>query len=60
MSKKIRRLIVLAIISASMAFATGCGAGSAGKDTGKEAASTVENGGNADSACEKGRKCTYK
>lgn len=47
MSKKIRRLIVLAIISASMAFATGCGAGSAGKDTGKEAASTVENGGNA-------------
>ena len=43
MSKKIRGLIVLAIISASMTFSTGCGAGS----TGKEVASVPETGGNA-------------
>ena len=50
MSKKIRRLIVLAIISASMAFATGCGAGSDGAtaestvaDTGSTGATKSEN-----------------
>lgn len=43
MSKKIRGLIALAIISAGMTFATGCGAGS----TGEEAASALENGGKA-------------
>ena len=43
MSKKIRGLIALAIISASMTFSTGCGTGS----TGKEAASAPENDGNA-------------
>lgn len=42
MSKKIRRLIVLSLISVSMALATGCGA----KSTGKEAISAPEDDGN--------------
>lgn len=50
MSKKTRRMIVLSMICAGMVFLMGCGAGknkSAGRDTGKEVASTVENGENA-------------
>lgn len=43
MPKKIRGLIALAIISASMICTTGCDAGS----TGKEAPSVIESGGNA-------------
>lgn len=42
MSKKIRRLIALSLISVSMALATGCGA----KSTGKEAVSAPEDDGN--------------
>lgn len=44
MSKKIRRLIVLAIISASMAFATGCGAGSDGATAESTVADTGSTG----------------
>ena len=50
MSKKTRRMIVLSMICAGMAFLMGCGAGknkSAGKDTGNETTSSVENGENA-------------
>lgn len=43
MSKKIRRLIALSLISVSMALATGCGA----KSTGKEAENGADSAGSA-------------